>query len=362
MQIKKKRGWIIGLGILAIILLIIIGSVVWYKLQLRPVDPENQETTLVTIKSGATPDTIANDLKQNSLIRSSLAFSIHAKINNLANGLQAGGHKLSPSQSTPEIAKQLQQAENNDIVVQFVPGAMLIDNSKSTPNDKKQDVRSTLERLGYDRGEIEQAFEADYSEYKDTLFKGRPENAGIEGYAYGETYNMSSDATVEQILRRSFDEFAKVVKDQNLEQKFAEHGLTLYQGITLASIIQKEVSCHGSQVCDDQKQVSQVFFKRLADNMPLGADATFVYAAAQTGQTPTIDLDSPYNTRIHSGLTPGPISSPGLGALTAVANPAQGDYLYFVSGDDGTNYFSRTMDEHVEATKKYCIKNCVLPE
>lgn len=362
MHIKQRRWWMIGGGIAAAFLASIIGMLIWYQLQLRPVDAANTERIAITIQPGATPDQIAHELKERTLIRSSLAFSIHAKLSRLAGGLQAGVHRISPSQSTAEIVKQLQQAEHEELTVQFVPGAMLRDNSTTTVADKKQDVRSVLERLGYDRDEIERAFVADYSDYDNTLFKGRPAGAGIEGYVYGETYQVSADATVEQILRRTFDEFVKQITARDLERKFAKQGLTLYEGITLASIIQKEVSCHGTQLCDDQKQVAQVFFKRLKEGMSLGADATFMYAAAQAGKLPTVDFDSLYNTRIHTGLTPGPISTPGIGALMAVAEPAAGDYLYFVSGDDGVNHFSRTEAEHVAATEQYCIENCRLPE
>ena len=362
MHIKQRRWWMIGGGIAAAFLASIIGMLIWYQLQLRPVDAANTERIAITIQPGATPDQIAHELKERTLIRSSLAFSIHAKQSRLAGGLQAGVHRISPSQSTAEIVKQLQQAEHEELTVQFVPGAMLRDNSTTTVADKKQDVRSVLERLGYDRDEIERAFLADYSDYDNTLFKGRPAGAGIEGYVYGETYQVSADATVEQILRRTFDEYVKQIKENNLEAAFEKQGLTLYEGITLASIIQKEVSCHGKQVCDDQKQVAQVFLKRLNEGISLGSDVTFIYAAAQDGKTPTVDYDSLYNTRIHQGLPPGPISTPGLGALLAVAEPAEGDYLFFVSGDDGTMYYTRTDEEHNEITRKYCQVNCLLPQ
>ena len=150
MQIKKRRLWIIITSAVVAILLIIFTSLfVWYKVQLNPADASNTDEVLVEIKSGTTPDQIAEDLKEKQLIRSPLAFSIYAKLHNLSNGLQAGLHRLSASQSTPDIAEKLQQAENEDLIVQFVPGAMLRDNS-SIDNDKKQDIRSTLEKLGYD--------------------------------------------------------------------------------------------------------------------------------------------------------------------------------------------------------------------
>ncbi len=361
MRINRRKGWVILASVVAVVVVALLSIVFWYNWQLRPADSSNTEQISVTIESGTTPDGIAGVLHEEGLIRSQFAFSTYTKLNGLSGSLQAGIHRLSPSQSTPEIAESLQRAETEDMVVQFVPGAMLRDNS-STDADSKQDVRSVLERLGYERAEIERAFAADYSEYNDTLFKGRPQGAGIEGYIYGETYHVAADATVEQILKRTFDEFWKVITDNNLEASLADQNLSLFEGIILASIVQKEVSCQGSQVCDDQKQVAQVFFKRLNEGISLGADATFIYAAAQAGQSPTVNFDSPYNTRIHMGLTPGPISSPGLGALLAVANPAEGDYLFFVSGDDGINYFSRTEAEHIANTRQHCDVNCRLPQ
>ena len=360
MQIKKPKIRLILGSVAALLAGALLSFVVWYNLQLRPADASSTDKIVVNIEPGTTPGEIADILFYNGLIRNSFAFTVHVKLNGQSASLQAGLHRLSPSQSVPDIALSLQEAETEGQVVQIVPGAMLMDNS-STSEDKKQDIRSTFERLGYSRADIERAFTADYGEYNDTLFRGRPQNMGIEGYIYGETYHMPQNASVEQIIRRSFDEFVKKIDEHKLEAKFAKQGLTLYEGITLASIVQKEVSCQGSQTCDDQRQVAQVFFKRLEDGISLGADATFVYAAAQAGRRPTVDFDSPYNTRIHTGLPPGPISSPGLGALLAVADPAEGDYLFFVSGDDGVNYFSRTEAEHLENTRRYCQVNCLLP-
>jgi UPF0755 protein len=90
----------------------------------------------------------------------------------------------------------------------------------------------------------------------------------------------------------------------------------------------------------------------------LGSDVTFIYAAKKLGVEATPTLESPYNTRIHPGLPPGPISSPGLSALQAVANPAAGDYTYFLAGDDGKTYFAHTFEEHEANIVNHCQKNC----
>jgi UPF0755 protein len=125
------------------------------------------------------------------------------------------------------------------------------------------------------------------------------------------------------------------------------------QAITLASIVEKEVS-NGN----DRRQVAQVFLLRLQKKMVLGSDVTYIYAAAITGQTASPDLDSPYNTRKYLGLPPGPISNVSDSSLDAVAYPADGDYLYFVAGDDGKTYFSHTEAEHERLAAEHCIKLC----
>jgi UPF0755 protein len=105
-------------------------------------------------------------------------------------------------------------------------------------------------------------------------------------------------------------------------------------------------------------QIAQVFYLRLAQSMPLGSDVTYQYIADRTGVARDPDLDSPYNTRRYAGLPPGPIATPGLKALLAVANPAQTDYLYFLSGDDDITYFGRTFQEHEANIKNHCQEKC----
>ena len=101
---------------------------------------------------------------------------------------------------------------------------------------------------------------------------------------------------------------------------------------------------------------------RLAQEIPLGSDPTFLYAAAVNNVAPAVDLDDPYNTRIYGGLPPGPISNFNLSAIEALGNPSDTDFLFFVAGDDGTTYFSRTQAEHEANTARYCFEACKLPD
>jgi UPF0755 protein len=347
---KKLILWILG-GIITILLLLGIGGAWWYNTSLTPVNKDNKERIRVEITAGSSPADISQSLKQKNLIRSEFAFDIYTRLSGARSSLQAGTYSLSPSESTPDIVKHLTSGKTDEFNLTFFPGGTLTDPSDK-PLKEKTDVTSVLLRAGYEESEIKAALSKTYNH---PLFTDKPAGTTLEGYIYGETYSFSSGASVEEILERTFDEMYKQIQQNNLIEGFKAQGLNLYQGITLASIIQREVSSQG-----DQKQVAQVFFKRLAEGMPLGADSTFIYGAQLLGTTPSVNLDSPYNTRIHTGLPPGPISSPGLTSLIAVANPAPGDYLYFVSGDDGKNYFSRTLEEHEANTQQHCHANCSL--
>jgi len=127
----------------------------------------------------------------------------------------------------------------------------------------------------------------------------------------------------------------------------------VYQGLTLASIVEQEVNKP-----TDQTQVAQVFLSRLKSGMTLGSDVTANYGAIEAGQSPKLSYDSPYNTLIHTGLPPTPISTINTGALNAAAHPATTNWLYFVTGDDGTTYYSTTLQDHQTQTQQYCHKLC----
>lgn len=334
----KKTLWILG-GVVMTILLVAVGVFAWFKIQLLPVSGTAQ-TVRVHVIDGSSPTEIGRLLEEKKVIRSRLVFEIYTRLAGVQGRLQAGTYRLSPTLSTEQITARLVTGDTDQFAITFLPGATLAEN------------RAGLIKAGFSESDVDRALGQTYDS---PLFADKPASADLEGYIYGETYHFDGDVSVDQILSRSFDEFYEVVQQNDLITKFQARSLNLYQGITLASIIQREVSRP-----DDQKQVAQIFYKRLGLDMPLGADATFVYGAKKLGVRPSVDLDSPYNTRIHTGLPPGPIATPGLSALQAVASPSQGDYLFFVSGDDGVTHFARTQEEHSANTAQYCHVNCDL--
>lgn len=334
----KKRLWLIIGSAVLLLVVAAVGVIVWYNYQLGAPGSKDSPSVRLVIASGASPDKIATQLQDQGVIRSATAFDIYTRLGGVRDKLQAGSYNLSPSQSTPDIVTHLTSGKSDEFNLTFLPGGTV------------SAAKVGLERAGYSKAEIDAAFAKTYDH---PIFEGKPSSADLEGYIYGETYNFNSDATVEQILVRTFDQFYSVVKNNDLVAKFKAQGLSLYQGITLASIIQREVPTAG-----DQKQVAQVFYLRLATNMTLGSDVTYQYIADKLGVPRDPRLDSPYNTRRYPGLPPGPIATPGLGALQAVANPTPGDYLFFLSGDDNKTYFARTNAEHEANVRDHCQSKC----
>lgn len=335
---KKVLIWSL-IGFVLLVIAALVSVFTWYTVQLSPVNTSDTSKKLVSVESGSTPTQIAATLDEQGVIRSQEAFLWYTRVEGVQNNLQAGTYRLSPSESTQQIVEHLTNGNVDTFSITFLPGATLADN------------REVLIKAGYSETEVDAALSASYNS---PLFNGKPATADLEGYIYGETYSFGSNATVASILEHTFELYYNVIEENDLEAKYAAQGLTLYEGITLASIVQREASPGG----DDMSQIAQVFYSRLEIGMMLGSDVTYQYIADKTGVARDPNLDSPYNTRRYTGLPPGPIATPGEKALIAVGSPASGDYLYFLSGDDDVTYYGRTLQEHEANIRNHCKEKC----
>ncbi len=366
---KRRHRLAIGLAIsLGVALVVGAGGVLWYYLALKPASSDkNAQTVSLEVSSGETWQSVARTLAQKRAITSELAFSLYARLH--GGGLPQATCLVSPSDSTQEIYAQITDGCKNTSYtsVTFYPGATietpLYKPANSQIDAAAMSVRTILGRAGYDDAQIAAALTKQYS---GELFQDKPEGTTLEGYIYGETYHISAQASADKVLQIAFDQMLSDLKKYNLITQFKEReNLNLYQAITLASIVQRELNCEDKPTPERkercyqyQRSIAQVFLTRLKLGMTLGSDVTFIYAADQLKVQPTPTLDSPYNTRIHAGLPPGPIASPGLLALRAVADPTPTDYLFFIAGDDGLIYFAKTDAEHQENIKNHCQQLC----
>lgn len=335
----------------------------YYRYNLRPVaevdceavDADACNDTLFAVESGMGVSEIANELKEAGLIRDSLVFQVHFRLNSHGKSLKAGEYQLNQAMSLTEITDLLLKGGSENVFsLTIFPGENIFQ------------IKEKLMSYGYAGEEIDTAFTATYrnSEY-DWIFEGRPEGASYEGYIYGETYEFYRDDTVETILETTFRELAKALEANDIKTKFEAHGLNLYQGITLASIVQKEANN-----AVDMAKVAQVFYNRLSQGWTLGSDITTIYAIDLvdpdriSGMTEDekINFDSPYNTRNPNviGLPYGPVSNPGIDALNAAATPDESanEFMYFLTGDDGLMYYSITDAEHNQNIIDHCAELC----
>ena len=348
LQVKPRRRllYIVVIAALVAIVVSIISGVIWYRLSLQPISTQSK-ARVYTLESGQTIKQVGSSLADNQLVHSRLAFQIYMRLH--GGTVQAGVYHLNQNMSLDAIAEALISGKQASYSVTFYPGSTLR-SASSVPEKQRMDVVTVLKRAGFDDQDISSALDASYDS---PLMKSRPQRASLEGYIYGDTYQIDSAANAKVIIGTAIDTFWQKITENDLVARLKARGFSLYQGITLASIVQAEASN-----ATDQRHVAQVFELRLKQGLPLGSDVTFIYAANQLGVEATPQLKSPYNTRIHTGLPPGPINTPSLDALKAVASPAKGDYLYFVAGDNGQIHYSKTLDQHQANIEKYCTKLC----
>lgn len=325
---KNRRRWpkrllaIAGIAALVVLAATILVRQSYFK-GLEPVAAGNQTAQRVTVKRGATLDQIVKQLKDAGLIRSPWAFKLYVGSKNARDALQAGTYSFSPSQSVSQIVVQLSHGKVATDLVTIVPGQRL------------DQIRTTLTNYGFNQADVDVAMNP-------ALYRGnpalvdKPAGAGLDGYIYPDSYQKDGSTKPQQIIEKALVEMNKALTPER-RRAFATQGLSTYEAISLASVVENEVSRP-----EDRAQVAQVFLSRLKAGIALQSDAT----------KPQFDS---YNTR---GLPPSPISNVTVSSLQSVASPANTDWLYFVSGDDGTTHFARTLDEHQANVAKYCHKLC----
>ena len=340
--LKKLKSWP-AILVIAIVLLVV-GTLVIrtvYINNLKPVS-SSSSTAYFTVSTGSSVDQISVNLKQQGLIRSSSAFKNYVRTNELNDKLQAGTYVLSPSMSVQDIVKKMVNGEVAKNLLTILPGKRL------------DEIKDTFSKAGYSASDIAAAFNP--STYLgDPVLGYLPKGASLEGFLYPDSFQKTTDTPASTIVRESLDEMGTHLT-QDITSNFTNHGLSVFQGVTLASIVYQETDDPANM-----QTVAQVFLSRLATNMKLQSNVTANYAADIAGVARNVNIDSPYNTYVHQGLPPGPISNVTKYALNAVAHPDTTDYLYFIAGEDGKMYFSHTQDEQNQAIQQHCPTKCAQP-
>ena len=337
---RKGRSWTFLIAAAIVLLILGVGVVrVVYIDNLKPVSSSTL-TQYFTVPSGTSVDQIALNLKQSGFIRSTSAFKNYIRTNELNDKLQAGTYKLSPSMSVQRIVQKMISGDVARNLLTILPGKRL------------DQIKQTFSDNGYSSADVATAFNPQ-TYLGDSMLTYLPSGASLEGFLYPDSFQKSTDTPASYIVKESLDEMAaKLTSD--IKNGFANHGLSVYQGITLASIVYQE-----SDNASYESTIAQVFLSRIAQNIALQSNVTADYAADVSGLPRSTNIDSPYNTYLQPGLPPGPIGNTPQYALEAVAHPSNSDYLYFVA-DENTHqvFFSHTQAEHDALAKQHCPNTC----
>jgi UPF0755 protein len=296
--------------------------------------------TEFSIDQGESVNLIALRLEQAGLIPDSELLRIYLIYSGMDKTIQAGTYKLNGNMSPVQIAMELQNAVSTTVVFGILPGW------------RKEEVAASIASSGLQI--TGQEFLEAMTDLSDipipSILKDPP---SIEGFLYPTTYEFPRDIHIDEMLSVILEEFTAALTPEML-QAYEQHGLTVYQAVTLASIVQRE-AVHE----EEMPMIASVFLNRIALGMNLDSDPTVQYAIGYSPDqqnwwknpltSSDLQIDSPYNTYLYTGLPPTPICNPGLAALQAVAFPASSDYLYFRSKCDGSGYhnFSKTYEEQL---------------
>jgi len=345
----------IGLAVLAVVTGVVMSAWNWVNRHyFAPVDPGDAREITFTVSSGSSLTRVANNLEGENLIRSRTVFKYLADFLGYGQKIQAGEYKVTRAMSMQEIMELLTTGDGNPITrnITVIPGwgvreiaAYLKD--QGVIADEEQFL--SLCRDG-------RQFSA-YYYVADVLSGGTAGSRmfALEGYLAPDTYEIYTNATAEDVVKKLLSQTEAVFTDA-FHERADELGMTMDQVLTLASMIEKEAKT------GDFARVSAVFHNRLRQNMTLGSDVTVKYASGIKRMSLTnsdLSVDSPYNTYTRRGLPVGPICSPSAAAIRAALYPdeqfVQENYLYFCSKDPNTGelYFSRTLEEHNLAVSIY---------
>lgn len=314
-----------------------------------------------TIAPGTPARLIGQQLQAAGLITDARLFEAYVRANGLVADLEAGAFILSPSMTLAEIVTTLQHAEAASLTLTIPEGWRL--GQISDYLEEAAIFAHDPAALASYRNQTESGVLIDLDPMQYPFLQERPTSASLEGYLFPDTYELPLEgATAQDLLRRQLDTFAQRVLPvyaAAVAQKTTT--LSLYQVLTLASIVERE-----AVVAEERPAIAGVYLNRLAAGIKLEADPTVQYAMGyqpatdQWWKTPVFleeysGVDSPYNTYLYPGLPPGPIANPGLSSIQAVLQPAQHDYLYFVAlpDDSGRHVFATTFEEHSVNVQKY---------
>ena len=328
------RKWLIGTAGLLLAGAVVAVLVYWQFLQWADTPVDANTDVVINFSAGESLATLADELASSNYLSDARRFVLLGRFTGADTRLQAGEYLFEQAATPRQLLNKLTQGD----VIRY---AFRIDEGIT--------VVQLLDQLR-NQATLQHTLQAeDAQSLADELALSR---SSAEGQFFPDTYQYTRGHTDVQLLQRAAAALDAQLSDvwQNRSERSVLDDQ--YDLLVLASIIEKETGR-----AEDREQISQVFHKRLADNMRLQTDPTVIYALGQDFDGDLIrshlQVESPFNTYRYRGLPPTPIATVSRASLFAAAHPAEGDYVYFVAKGDGASQFSRTLDEHNKAVRKY---------
>lgn len=300
--------------------------------------PPGSSTAPVVIEfePGISFNRIAKVLKEKGIIRDLNAFTLLARLRGSTKKAQAGEYEFNVSMLPFDVLEKIEKG-------------LVIKHPVTIPEGYNvREIADLLEREGLSKKELFIAMVSD----RVFLASIGISSPSAEGFLFPDTYQFSKGMTEEAMIKNMVSRFMEVFTSE-MESRGREMGMSVKEVVTLASVVEKETG-----EASERPRIARVFLNRIKMGIPLQSDPTVIYGIKEfNGNLTKKDLltETPYNTYRKRGLPEGPISNPGFDSIKAVLYPEEGDYLYFVSKNNGTHHFSKTLSEHNRAVYQYQV-------
>jgi peptidoglycan lytic transglycosylase G len=319
---------------------------VWLNSQVREPMSATSQPVHFHVEQGETTDQIAQDLQAKGLIRSARVFVLYLRYTDPSAHLEAGDFVLDKHMTMTQIVDALGHAKIEQAAVTLPEGTTI---ALMAPE---------AEKAGFGKAQDYLAAAADLS-WPHAFLKERPAGApqNLEGFLFPDTYHLDRGASARDLVKRQLDrfdeQFTPELRAQAAQPTATRPAQTIYSIVTLASMVEREVDQDA-----DRPVVCGIYYNRLARGMALQVDATVLYGLGKWKETVLqVDLarDTPYNTYLHRGLPPGPISNPSLPAIKGCIAPQKTDYLFYFADAKGVTHFARSLAEFQQQQRQFGV-------
>ena len=338
-----------------IVSILVVAALAWTALYFGT--PGTPLDATFVVESSDSAQKIVDRLVSRGFVRSRLLFKIALKTSGLATHLQPGTYTLADVHSYEEIIIRLSSGgiRASEFTLKIIEGWDLRDIKKALESAGYAQANRFYEVTGLpatDHRTLSTSSAAKPDDFSNEFLflKEKPSYVSLEGYLFPDTYRIFKDATAEELVKTLLANFDRKITPE-LRAEFAAHSHSMYQVVTMASIIEKEVRGDG-----DKRKVADIFWRRLARGMALQADSTVNYVTGKDHASVLLQDTknvSRYNTYKYPGLPLGPIDNPSISSIRAAIDPEPNNYWFFLTDKDGAVHYASTFDEHNRNKARY---------